>query len=183
MPETPAKIPATLIAGDSWSWQRELPDYPAPTWTAVWYFEKSNAAFSITAGVSGTAHTASVVPATTSPYSPGKYRWSLRVTSGAESYVVERGDVTVEANPAAAGTYDGRSTAEKVVASLEALAQRRAISGQTSVSIDGVSMTFDTMTDVIVALNFWRQELKREQAAAGLIPGGRRTIRVRFGRP
>lgn len=183
MPETPDQVPSSLIAGDTWVWQRALSDYPAGTWTATWHFEKKGSAFSVSAGVSGTTHTATVAAATTATYRPGRYNWSLRVSAAGESYVVERGQLVVEVDPAAAGSYDGRSTAEKVVEHLEALALKRSISGQTSVSIDGVSMTFDSMADVIRSLNFWRQELAAEQKAAGVIPGGRRTFRVRFGRP
>jgi hypothetical protein len=180
---TPEQVPQQLVAGDSWAWLRALADYPAPTWSATWYFENGSQAFEILATASGTSHAGALAAAQTGSRQPGRFKWALRVTDGTTAKTVERGEVEILVDPAKAGTFDHRTTAEKMVEALRALSLRRAQSGQTSVTIDNVSMTFDTMAEVIKALNYWEQQLASERKAAGLVRGGGRTIRVRFGRP
>ncbi|MDW8258613.1 MAG: hypothetical protein RML32_04145 [Gammaproteobacteria bacterium] len=175
-------LPAKLIAGDTWKWTYSHNSYPVGTWTATWYFERAGATFSVVGTPSGNEWQMTVTAETTAGYAPGWYTWTLRVTSGSEAYVIESGRTYVAPNPAASGAYDTRTLAQKMVEQLEALALKRSLSGQTTVSVDGVSVTLESFADVIAALNFWRQQAKAEAVAAGLVPGGGRRVLVRFTR-
>lgn len=180
----PESVPAELIAGDLWSWVRSLSDYPATTWTLTYYFENAGKTFSVQATASGSDYAASIAAATTTAYQPGKYRWRARVTSGSESYTIESGWLTVKADPAAAGTYDTRSHARKVLEAIEATIEGRATNDQLSMSIAGRSISRTPMTELVDLRERYRllvsDEDSAEDVAAGL--GSKKRVFIRMSR-
>lgn len=174
---TPTQVPLKLFAGDSWSWERDFSDYPAPTWTAAWYFEKHNAAFSVSAGVSGSKHTGAVDTATSGPLNPGRYRWLLVVTSGVTRSTIERGWLEIAINPAAAGMVDHRTHARRVLDAIEAVIEGRATHDQASVSIAGRSLSRMLISELLLLRDRYRAEAaseeQAEQLASGLKPRNR----------
>lgn len=174
---TPTQVPIELIAGDTWAWERDLSDYPAPTWTAAWYFEKRDHSFSVTAGVSGTKHTGAVDTATSGPIKPGRYRWFFVVTSGATRSTIEFGWLEVLINPAAAGAVDHRTHARRVLDAIEAVIEGRASRDQESYSVGGRSLGRTPIPDLLVLRDRYRAEAaaeeQAEQLASGLKPRNR----------
>jgi hypothetical protein len=180
----PDQVPAELIAGDTWAWTRTLSDYPAGTWTLVYYFENKDATFSATASASGTIHSVSIAAATTAGYASGRYRWRARASSGGNSYTVESGFADVVFDPAASGKRDVRSHARRVLEAIEATIEGRASNDQLAMTINGRSISRTPLAELLVARDKYKWEVaaedSAERVAAGL--GSKKRVFVRFGR-
>lgn len=178
---TPEQVPAELYAGDSWAWTRELPDYPPATHTAVWYFEKADANLAVSGTTSGDLFAAAVAAATTDPYSPGDYQWRLVITRTADSArtVVEKGFVSLLANPASAGSRDWRSHARKTLQAIEAVIEGKATTDQQAVSIGGRSLSRIPWADLTLLHDRYRALVAKEEGDARIasgLPSGRRIL-------
>jgi len=174
----PNSLPSELVAGDTWSWTRDLGDYPADTWTATVYFEASQGAFSAAASASGTTHSFTIAAATTTTYVPGLYGWRLRVTDGTTTTTVESGMVTVLVDPAKAGKTDTRSWARRTLEAVEAFLEGNASTAQASMSVAGRQISRWSLTELAA----WRDKLRGEiRAETSSAKGGKgRDIKVRF---
>lgn len=126
------QIPASLRAGDTWTWQVSLPDYPAPTWVLSYILYSSTAKTTLTATASGSSHLILVPTTTSDDIAPGRCDWIASVTNGSERYQVASGAVEVLVNIAAivSGGYDGRSQARQILDALDALMASRATDDQ-----------------------------------------------------
>lgn len=180
MPDVPSALPASLIAGDTWVWERELADYPQPTWVATAHFEKQGATFTVVAAANGTAHRFNATALITADYVPGRYRWRVRVTDGTQTFTAESGWLEVEVDPAAAGTYDTRSWAARTLEAVEAFLAGNASSAQQTVQIAGRLITRWSLSELIQ----WRDKLRNEVRAEGQSgqSGAGRTIKVKLRR-
>ena len=183
---TPTQIPDELIAGDTWEWTRELSDYPASAWSAVWYFENAGGNFSVSAGESGDQYTGTVAAATSAGYVPGKYRWRLVATRTADSVrkTVESGWLEVLRDPAAVGNVDHRSTARIMLDNIEAYLRDPTNLAAASYSLGGRSLSRWNRGDLLSEKSKLEMEVRSEEAAeriaAGL--GNPRRLYVRFDR-
>lgn len=174
---TDTKVPVELVAGDTWTWTRELSDFPAGTWIATVYFENSDETFSAVATASGLAHSFLILASTSTTYKPGRYGWRLRVTDGTTTTTVESGITEVLVDPAKSGTVDTRSWARRTLEAVEAFLENNATTAQASMSIQGRSISRWALPDLID----WRNKLKAEVTAEDSKAKGRgRDIRVRF---
>lgn len=172
-------VPSTLIAGDTWSWTVEIADYPAPTWTATVYFEKSDATFSTQATASGSDHAFGVTAATSAEKKAGRYKWHIRVSDGTSSYTVEEGWTEIVANPAAAGSRDRRSWARRALEAIEAQIEGRASDAQQSMTIRDRSLSRYTLKELTDLHTWLKAKVATEESANA---GGDRRIGVRFSR-
>lgn len=181
---TPTQVPAELIAGDTWEWERELADYPAPTWDVVWYFEKLDHNFSVSGVDSGTKHTGTVAAATSAAVKPGEYRWRLVATSGSTRKTVESGRLTVLPDPAAVGNFDHRTTARVVLDAIEAYLRDPTNLAAASYSLGGRSLSRWNRADLLVERDKWKAEAQSEAAAERIAAGSGnpRRLYVRFDR-
>lgn len=121
--EIPTKEPTELVAGNTWRWDRDFADFPAGTWTLEYRLKNATASLSINGAqivASGTTHQVTVPASTTSGYAAGRYQWQAYATSGGERYLAAAGELVVTPNLAAAGNYDGRSPARKMLDMIEA---------------------------------------------------------------
>lgn len=177
---TPISVPKELIAGDTWTWSRDYPDYPAGTWVATIYAEMQGSQFSAAATADGTDHLFAISAATSAPYKTGRYKWSVRVTSGSTGYTIEEGWFDVKPNPAGTGTRDPRSWARRTLDAIEATLEGRASSGQLAMSINGRSISRIPLPE----LTQWRTQLRGEvnTEEKGETAGLGRNLKVRFGR-
>jgi hypothetical protein len=173
-----------MLAGDTWEWTRELADYPATAWSAVVYFEKADASFSVSGVASGTAHVFTISATTTAGYRAGKYRWRLAVFSEDVRKTVEEGYTEVQPDPAAAGNFDHRTTARVALENIEAFLRDPTNLQAASYSLGGRSLSRWSRADLLVERDKWKLEAKSESAAeriaAGL--GNPRRLYVRFDR-
>lgn len=181
---TPTSEPQVLYAGDTWSWQRALSDYPASDWTLKYTLINSAGRINITAGADGDVHEVEVPAATTAGYAAGVYTFQAFVEQGSERYTVGRGSITVLAGYASgSGGADARSQAQIALdAAVAAYAAFTASSGlQDTYTIAGRSMKFRSVDEIVRQINFWRNEVAKEQAALGITPARTGKILTRFG--
>lgn len=172
------KLPAELVAGDTWAWTRDLPDYPAPTWDATVYFENAAGTFSAAATDSDTAHAFSIDAATTLGKKAGRYRWSVRVTDGTTVSTVESGWVEVRIDPAAAGNSDPRSYWRKLLDAIDATLLSQATSGQLAMSLNGRSISRIPFNELSQERDKIAARVRAEESGAPA--ASRRTIKLRF---
>lgn len=173
----PDSVPRELVAGDTWTWTRELGDYPAGTWTATVYFENKDGVFNVSGTASNTTHSFTIDATTSAAIKPGLYGWRLRVTDGSTTTTVENGMLDVLVDPAKAGRVDTRSWARRTLEAIEAFLEGNASTAQQSMSIQGRSLSRWSLPD----LTAFRDKLKSEVATEGPNKGGKgRTIKVRL---
>lgn len=124
--------PDALTAGDSWRWDKSLADYSAADGWELYYVLLGATAFPIRgAGVVtavGAGWEIRVAAEATADLAAGSYRLAGYVAKDTERYEVYLGRVTVAANFAVLA--DGRSTAERELAIIDA-----AIAGRLSADL------------------------------------------------
>lgn len=172
-------VPTKFRAGDTWRLLLELADYPAPTWTATIYFENGGKSVSQVASASSTSHSITLSAATTGAIPPGRYRWFLRVTDGSVVETALEGWLDVEPDPAAAGTYDHRGNARRLLEAVEAALLGTATSNQMAMAINGRSISRIPLIELRQFRNELRQEVKTQEQ--GDRAGLGRNIKARYG--
>jgi hypothetical protein len=174
-----ANVPATLTAGDTWQWTRDIPDYPAPTWTLSYLFRnQSDGSDPFAASASGTSFAITVAAATTATIKPGTYRWYAQVLSAGVRKTVEQGEVEVLQNPANAGALDYRSPSRIMLDALEATLIGRASRDQLAMSLNGRSISRTPLPELVQ----WRDTLRTEVLSEGAAEtkGRGRDIKLRI---
>jgi hypothetical protein len=174
------QVPEQLNAGDSWSWQRDLSDYPAGVWSLTWHFANADENFDVVATAAGTTHVGAVSAAASAALVAGRYRWFARASAGTEVKTVEDGWLVVLPDPAS-GAADYRSHARKMLDAIEATLEGSASKGQldlVSYSIGGeVSLTRDR--DKLLELRAqYTNELADEEGVDRIKD---RNVYIRFG--
>jgi membrane-bound inhibitor of C-type lysozyme len=183
MSDIPTTEPASIRAGDTWRWTRDLPDYPAGTWTLKYRFKTNAGAtgFEITAGASGTLHSINVAAATTAAYTAGDYTWTAWVEGGSsEKYTVAEGSTAVQPDyrtASAATLLDDRSHAKKMLDSIEAWLESRD-PAVAEYEIAGRRMKYVPITELIRLRNHYQTQVDAEaqlkKLAQGIGSGARR---------
>lgn len=176
-------VPLQLVAGDSWRWLIDYPDYPAPTWTVTYYFENRAGSFSAVATASGTAQSVTITPATTTAFLAGDYHWYARAVAGAVTETIPdaMGWLEVVADPGLTGTRDWRSKPRKLADAIDEFFDQKISSNQLdqlSMSISGRSISRMSTPDLWA----FKNQLEREADVieAGKNAGLGRNILVRF---
>ncbi len=172
------QIPLTLIAGDTWSWTRDLADYPAPTWVLTYYFQRADESFSIAATASGSSHLIAETAVSSAAHVPGSYRYFARVASGASVYTVDQGEIEIKPNPAA-GKHDYRSIARKQLDAVQATLLGKASADQLAISIAGRSISRIPLPELRDYERDLIQKVRKEEL--GVNAGRGRNIKVRYG--
>jgi hypothetical protein len=183
--EIPTREPSTLRAGDTWAWRRDdLTAYPASAWSLRYRFATAATSFELVATADGEAFTVTVAPAVTAEIDPGLYRWRAYVTDGTARYTVAQGAAEVvpdlEAVPVGAG-LDLRTHAQRVLAAIEAVIERRASRDQMSLTIAGRQLSRTPLKDLLMLRDQYRVEAQRE-ADAERLGQGRTRFFVRWAR-
>lgn len=137
--EIPTSEPTILNAGDSWRWDKALADYPASDEWALSYVLLGAASFPIAGAnritVDGDGWQIRVPASATENLAAGSYQLAGYVTKGEERFEIYRGRVTVAANLAVIA--DGRSTAERELAIVEAAIAGRLTADLESYQVQG----------------------------------------------
>lgn len=178
---TPDKVPSSAIIGDTWEWQREYADNPAPTWAVVFYFDGPAGNFSANATANGTAHKVTIPAATTGAYAAGRYRWEARASSGGVVSTIDAGWLDVVASVAAGGQQDRRNWLERAIDSIQAVIEERATTDQAAFTIRDRSVSRMTWKELTEALAWARTELAKVNEAQSPTKGRGRYIYGRFG--
>lgn len=179
--------PARLTAGDSWSWDREIPGRPGPTWSAIYYFRDAagDGRLEVPASATGETFTASRTSAQTAAVAPGAWYWTLVVTDGVERFTVDQGEVTVLPDPATSGGYDPRSYYQKLLDAVRAVLADTATHDQASYSIAGRSLSRIPRSELLALESTLKWQVANEKARDRVRKGLRnpRNVGVRFVRP
>ena len=122
-PAIPTTEPYELPAGDTWTWTKSLPNYPATEWTLSYELLLLDAAatnITITATADGTDHLVDESPTTTAPYAPGKYKYKAYATNNSDGrrFTVDTGHFNVTPD-FATSTEDPRSVVKRTLDALE----------------------------------------------------------------
>lgn len=168
--------PKKVTAGDTWSWTRTEPRFPASAgWVLTYYLAAGAEPPKVVACTAlGDAHALVLSAAATGSWNPGAYHWTARVVLGEEVETLDQGLLHVLPDPTSA--YDRRTTEEKCLDAVTAVLERRV----------GDSIIEYELPDGVKAKHKTDEELLRLQAhyrtAVRLQRGGRmiRTIPVRF---
>jgi hypothetical protein len=178
----PTNEPTELTVGDYIQWEKTLTDYPAGTWTLTYALINSTHKITITAAADGTDHLVTVAAATSGAWTAGVYKWQSYVTSGSERYNIDRGEIKINPNYAAASTLDTRSHAKKTLDAIEAVIEGRAGKDQEEYRIDGRSLKRTPMADLIMLKEKYQALYNQEQNAEALNNGkyGKGKVYLKF---
>jgi hypothetical protein len=187
MANIPDIEPADLTAGDSASWTRTLPDYPASAgWTLSYTMINAVAKITLNSVANGDDYAVSIAANDSASWVAGDYDWQAYVTRNDERVTVGRGRVRILPNLAAATTLDNRSTMRRALEALEAAYFDYISNHQGHLmeyQIAGRTVKFRNAADIWMQIEKLRKEVAKEDAAARLAAGlpSRRRVLVRFG--
>jgi hypothetical protein len=178
-----ASIPTQHVAGDTLSATLSGSVYPpAAGWSAQLVFiGPARYTVNATSGASDyTVSTVSVIVA-------GAYAMRALYTNGAERHTVDLGQLTVTPDPAQAGTTGQalKGAAQLRLDALQAAYDAHIASGKTLVGeyqVAGRTMRFNTLADLLAAINAAKRDVEAERGAARIAAGlgGRTRFMVRM---
>lgn len=168
-------IPNALTAGLTVSRTFGLKHYASPAWAAVLLLRgPTSRDIPLVAAPDG-GFTLAVSAADSTPWLPGLYNYSLRVTQGADVHEVEAGQLTVKADMASLdGAFDARSHAQRTLDNIEAVIEKRATHDQARYTINNRELWRTPIPELTALRNQYRAQVRREKAAALGMPLGRR---------
>lgn len=182
-------IPLFLTSGASVSFTAATPAYDAADGYSG-LLELVNAAGKISltsASSDGTTHTFTASMSTSAGWAAGRYAWQLSAVKSGEKWPLERGEIEIRADLAAASALDARSHLRKVLDAVEASIERRATKDQQDTKVtagDGGTIELKRLplVDLLKLRGQYQAELRQAEAAANLAAGrgNRNIIRVRF---
>lgn len=179
--------PTAITAGDTITWTRALPDYPA---SAGWVLSYTllNAGFraQFSSVPDGDAHRITQGAAITAQWPAGDYDWQATVALGADRFTIGSGRMTIQPDFANLVGLDNRSPARKALEALQSAYIEYLTNGQGHVAeyeIAGRRMKFRNAAEIWQQIEKLKREVAKEDAAARLAAGlgGRRRVLVRFG--
>lgn len=169
MAATPPTIePTRHQIGDTLSFTRSLPDYPASLWTLTYYLRGSanTSAIDIVATADGDDYEIIKTAAVTAAWKAGTYTMVGCVADADERYEVYRGTIELTANVPEADTHDGRTFWERIRDKLRTVIEEGVIRETIRYSYNGVSTEVATMKDAFDALAYAESKVKQEQGGS-----------------
>jgi hypothetical protein len=136
--------PRQVLQGTTALWQRQLPEYPAPTWTLNYTLIGPERINIVTTPNSG-AHEANISPANTANWNAGHYQVYARVSDGTSIFEVNVAQPTLQVilDPitATVPTADVRSWARKTLDLVETALASLAAKTVSSATVNGTTYT------------------------------------------
>ena len=163
--DIPTIEPEEHQAGTTLRFDRCLPDFPSDTWTLSYYLaNESDAPIEITAAANGQDHRVTSAYTETAAWNPGDYLMSGYVTDGTSKHLVYSRKLTIKPDPSLNGTVGWKSTARRMVESLEAVELQQAGNSVVSYSINGRSYTRQPWVEFMGRLGYWKGQLQQEES-------------------
>jgi hypothetical protein len=169
-------IPTQHTAGDTFAATISGTDYPpAAGWSAQLVLI-GIARYTINATTSGSDFAAAATAAQTAAWAPGDYTCRLIYTNGAQRATGASSSLRVLPDPAA-GTTDAqalKSPAQRVLDDLMVAYRAHLSGGQVHVAeytINGRTMKFRSIAELLAAINAARRDVEAENAAARVAAG------------
>jgi hypothetical protein len=182
---TPPTIePLSARAGDTWTWTRSFPAYPATAWVLTYTLFSAAGVATLTASADGTRHVIDEAPASTALITAGRYDWVAHVTDGTDRHQVGAGSIQVLPDLSEATSYDGRSHARRMLDAINAMLEDRATSGDLDVvrtAVGGHETTY-SVEELIKLRRQYAAAVNAEEQAERLARGesSGRFIQTRF---
>jgi hypothetical protein len=181
----PTSEPAVLRAGDTWTWQRSLPDYPASAgWSLRYVLVNAEHRKEFDSAASGNDHLVTVAADASDDTIPGDYTLVCLAINGAQRFTVSQSRVQVRPNVAATRPFDARSQARRALEAIEAVLERRASLDQEEYAINGRSLKRTPIKELLELRDRYLAEVRSEEAAQAVSAGlpNPRRVGVRFQR-
>ena len=131
--DLPTFAPAEITIGTTLEWEKDFDDFPADEWTVTYYFRGTGAGFDVVGTANGTRHVFTVPATTSDDMSAGRYDYQALAVKGSEKHLVDEGQSLAKASLAlltTATTYDGRSSAKKILDAIDNLMAGKAATDQ-----------------------------------------------------
>ena len=177
-------IPTEITAGDAAAWRFYNVYFPASDgWAVSYALVNSAGQITIDAGADGDSHLVDLSATDTQAWAPGEYRWQSYAAKGAERYTLDDGALTIKPNFAAqTAGYDARPHIYIVRDALQAVMENRATEAQTSMSVNGRTISemghgelIEAQKDYARKIMIYERNQRRKRGQAG---GS--TIKARF---
>lgn len=171
-------IPRQITAGLTFDLTLSYPNFSAPPWSGLLLL-RGPASIDLVATASGSAYVFHADASATASWPPGEYWYSVRATSGDDVRETQSGQIKIRPDMAAAPAgYDGSTYAERVLAAIEAVIERRASVDQESYKINNRELSRTPISDLLALRDKFKNEVANEKArAAGRNPFSRK-VRV-----
>ena len=186
-PRIPTFEPKSFIAGETLKWTRSFSDYPASDgWTLKYALRGPGAVIDITASTASNGQDYAITFQSLVAQIAGKYLWQSWVEKGSEKYFLDSGSITCLIQLSAQTTFDGRSTAQKIVEAIDAMGLEKATLDQLSYEIGSAlgnrKLMRYTPEQIIILRDKYARILAREKLAEKVAQGGDLigNINVRF---
>lgn len=158
---TPQTEPASVVAGDTWTWERVLSDHPPSDGWTLGYSFVGPSKLSVEAQAVGETYVITVAAANTAKLLPGTYRWIGYVTKASERFTI--GDGLLIVRPDLAEAAAASSHAERMVDLLETALEDLATLGSTTIEINGRQADQIPMDQLRRMLGYYRSEIRRNR--------------------
>lgn len=180
LPPIPLNIPRTITPGDTVTWRDSFAEYKPPDYSLSWAI-RGACILDLNAIAVGDEFETTITPTASSNLTPGTYFYQAYTRYVGGRITVGSGQITVRANlESTLASYEGSTTAEKMLAAVEAAIQARLSGGAVdSYEIKGRRLDRTPLPDLVVLRSQLKIEVQREQAAAGLMADPRR-LHIRF---
>ncbi len=161
----PTGEPDSFTQGETVKWYKSFADFEPADWTLSYNFVGPST-FTVTATTSGGVFLSTISSTDSASYADGDYYYQAQVTNGTETYVVKNGTTTILATLAneKAG-YDGRSHAQKVLDSIEAVIEGRASQSDKEIEIDGRRIDRLTPRELMQFHSAYKAKVRAEKNA------------------
>jgi hypothetical protein len=182
-------IPSKIVAGDTLAWTEEVPAHPAPTFTLKCALHRFGIApIVLTAVGTGTSHSFSAPALVTGTLSAGEYDYAIYAESGSGPALIRNtiasGKVWVQPGLGiATESTETRLPSEVKLAEIDAAILRLSSREVETVTVNGRTVTYRNLGDLVKARALLLQDVARERQAARVAQGldsGRRIL-TRFG--
>lgn len=164
--------PISIVQGDSARWEVSGGDYPSSTWTLTYYFVgevNSDSVVGTPDGEDGWA--IALLPSLTRAWRSGPMNWQAKVTDGTDVYTIGSGRINVVPSIENASAEEVYTWAERTLAALEAMIEKKATVDQQSWSIGGRALTQYTPEELLVWRDRMRSEVERQKRAREIARG------------
>lgn len=155
------------------TWTESLSDYPASLGYVLKY-TVTNASYQIAISSSASSdnpdsHTVTIASADTATWHAGKYQYLKYVEKSGKKYPISQGSIEIVASVFAAN--DQRSFAQRMIDAIEATMEGRATKEQTALTINGRSIQYLSLTELISARAHFVELVKQEEVKAKIAAG------------
>ncbi len=177
--DTPTNEPTLIRAGDSVTWQRDLPEYSAAVGWVLKYrlLYPSGAAVGINSTGAGTLHTVNLSSSATGSFTAGSatlVAWVENAGTGARQ-TLETQPVTILPDLTGAANYDNRTSNQIALGAAKAALEDYLKSGRAHIAsydIAGRQFTFRSSKDVIELIQHYERAVASDNARLAVMQGG-----------